>query len=220
MSFLIGTLAALTLFSYNEPQKNNHIKHCIHPENINEMHSDKVRQVYVLFSNGRAGSGTGVVISEDGKVITSTHVIDKAAKIGVRYGDSIIEYEVFKKGSIDSITILKAKNEDSLKSIDLSKEIIKQRKDVNVGERIYSIGFPLSQEKHFSSGHIAGKIENEKGKFIFVDMAIYQGMSGSPVFDCEGSFVGYVYGYKTKGHTLGIINPQSDANKLIGLNDD
>ena len=80
-------------------------KQCVLPESIVLKTNKSVVQIIVSDKEGRMGSGSGLVVNNNGDIITSTHVIDTAANIIVL--DSTGEqysYQVKKIGSSDSVS--------------------------------------------------------------------------------------------------------------------
>lgn len=70
--------------------------------------------------------------------------------------------------------------------------------DLEVGDKIYTIGFPKSftlgsTQIGLEANNQSGEITQERGEYIYGhNITIHQGASGSPVFDCHGRFAGVI----------------------------
>lgn len=71
-------------------------------------------------------------------------------------------------------------------------------KDMEIGDRVYTIGFPQSfiiatTEIGIEANNQSGEITQERGEYTYGhNITIHQGASGSPVFDCHGRFAGII----------------------------
>lgn len=144
----------------------------------------------------RKGAGSGVVISDDGYIVTNNHVVENAI-------DNGIEVTLFDKKTyvatlvgtdpLTDLAVLKieAKN---LKSVHLA--------DVNsikVGEMVIAVGSPLGLNSTVTSGIVSaigrGRIGLNNSaysveNYIQTDAAINPGNSGGGLFDMNGSLIG------------------------------
>lgn len=181
-------------------------KNCVKSENVYGQMSNSVVLLVIKTKDGLIGTGSGLLTS-DGSIITSTHVVENADSIIADIGGDKQEYAVFKLGDHDSISILHSNNKHSHVG---HKVKFKPAKDISVGEIVYTIGYPLGMEKRFSGGYISGV----DGKIIYLSLPTYPGMSGSPVFDCEGNVIGFILGHFRAGNTLTLINPYGDLDAI------
>lgn len=158
-----------------------------------------IQTTELTVSNGMVseggGLGTGVIIDEQGLIMTAAHVVTSANKIMVKtYDNQIIEAEVISSVSSADVALLK------LKSIpaNISAAKLGNSDNVKIGAQIFVIGTPYGLEHSFSTGHISGK--QKKGmilagvemEFIQTDAAINQGNSGGPMFNVKGELIGIV----------------------------
>jgi len=140
--------------------------------------------------------GSGVIISEDGFIMTASHVIESANLIIVKlHNDSIYNAEIIR--SIPSADVGLIKIIDAVPDLKPAK-INTSPAFVKTGNRIYIIGTPLGIEHSLSSGYISGFMQKntvangQMAKFIQTDAAINHGNSGGPMFDMNGEVVGIV----------------------------
>ncbi|HEC13896.1 MAG TPA: DegQ family serine endoprotease [Acidiferrobacteraceae bacterium] len=133
--------------------------------------------------------GSGFIISTDGYILTSAHVINNASKIIVRLTNRE-EYEAKIVGADkrSDVAVLKidAKSLPILKIGDPSK--------LQVGEWVLAIGSPFGFNNSATAGIVSAKgrsLPNETYvPFIQTDVAINPGNSGGPLFNLEGQVVG------------------------------
>ena len=140
------------------------------------------------------GRGSGIVISEDGYILTNNHVVENADKIRVRFKDSK-EYDAEVKGTdpesdlavikINKVTgLIPAKLGDSDKT--------------HVGEFAIAIGAPFDLSYSVTVGHVSAKGRSFEGfgegyadqDFIQTDASINPGNSGGPLVNLYGEVIG------------------------------
>jgi S1-C subfamily serine protease len=183
------------------------VKQCLQPELLASRLSDSVVQVIVKDRNNNVFAGTGLVADSKGDVVTSTHVIASAKEIVVldTSGNSF-SYSTLKIGNDDSVSSLKPSN--PLKHPSVFTGLTDTH--LSVGEPLFTMGHPLGMKQRFSAGHLA----SIEGQMVMSDIPMYPGMSGSPVFDCEGHVAGFILGY-ISAPTLGVMNHYLDAKEVL-----
>lgn len=130
-------------------------------------------------------SGTGCVVSSDGIILTSLHVVNKAKNIEV-----ITASGKSYKGKI--VAILKDKNDLALLKIN-TNETLKTVKfgnseNVKVGQQVLAIGNPFGFRGTLTTG-IISRIDYQRKK-IQTDAAINPGCSGGPLLNLNGEIIG------------------------------
>ena len=156
--------------------------------------------------------GTGVVILDDGTILTNLHVVAGAKRIGV----------IFSDGHETDATIVGVRAEHDLavirpKSVpdDLMPATLRSTADLRLGDEVIAVGFPFGIGPSVSSGVISGlrrEYQSPEGKrlltnLIQFDAAANPGSSGGPLLTADGEVVGIV---------TGILNPNKDA-VFIGI---
>ncbi len=138
------------------------------------------------------GSGSGIIISEDGYILTNNHVIDNSSQLKVVLGTGD-EYEavVVGKDIKTDLAILKI-NAKGLPAAELGKS-----SELAVGDLAVAIGNPLGLEFYGSvtSGIISAlnrtmNVEGREYTLIQTDAAINPGNSGGPLVNKYGQVVG------------------------------
>lgn len=141
-----------------------------------------------------SGTGTGFVISADGRIATNAHVIGDAATVEVEFSD----------GAMATATVLgSAKSEDlaviQVDRSDLTPVEFGLSDDLKVGERVVAIGNSLGFEGSATATEgivsaLGRSIRTNDGNrltdLIQTDAAINPGNSGGPLFDLDGKVVG------------------------------
>lgn len=135
--------------------------------------------------------GSGIVISEDGYILTNSHVINEADEITVTFADDDTEYEAKiigndPKSDIAVIKIEKGKL-DYLVFGDSSK--------LQEGDVVFAIGNPFGVGSSVTSGIVSalGKKSiglNEYENYIQTDASINPGNSGGALVDSRGVLIG------------------------------
>lgn len=164
------------------------------------------------------GNGSGVIISNDGYILTNNHVISGAEKITVRLKNSE-EYEatVVGKDSKTDVAIIK------IDANDLKAATIGDSSKTKVGDFVLAIGNPLGElGGTVTYGYISAlereiKIDNSTMNLMQFDAAVNPGNSGGGLFNIRGELIGIVSakstGYDVEG--LGFAIPINDISKVM-----
>lgn len=187
---------------------------------IVEKCSSSVVGISCIFQNA-AGTGTGIVMSEDGYIITNAHVVSGATDISVVFTDNPDEgYEAELIG-IDSQTdlaVIKI-DKDGLTAAEFGKS-----SELKVGEAAIAIGNPLGFELAGSvtSGIISAvdrelTIEDRTLTLIQTDASINSGNSGGALLNAYGQVIGITSAKinSAYGEGLGFAIPIDEATPII-----
>lgn len=171
----------------------------------------------------RVGMGSGVIISEDGYIVTNNHVIDQANKIEVTLNDKH-SFEATLIGC-DPVTDL------ALLKIDAEKLPIVRFGDsdkLQVGEWVLAVGNPFQLNSTVTAGIVSAKSRNlgmiapssRMGieSFIQTDAAVNPGNSGGALVNTAGELVGINTAiYSETGNYAGysFAIPTSIVSKVI-----
>jgi Do/DeqQ family serine protease len=136
------------------------------------------------------GLGSGVLISDDGYILTSGHVIENADQIIVTTpsGDEF-KAQVVGTDTPTDIAVLK------IKSVNLPTASLGDSGKVRVGDIVLAIGNPFGVGQTVTSGIISGTERDGFGiadyeDFIQTDASINPGNSGGALVDAEGKVIG------------------------------
>jgi putative serine protease PepD len=158
------------------------------------------------------GLGSGVVLTEDGYILTNYHVIENGVKFLVRFNQDIqLEATVVDYDVSSDLAVIKvnAKGLIPIEVADSSK--------VLVGEWVMALGSPFGLEKSVSTGIVSAlfrstTMESTNGVNIYANMiqtdaAINPGNSGGALVNAEGKLIGI--------NTL--INSASGSSSGVGF---
>ena len=146
------------------------------------------------FYGPKNGTGSGVIISSDGYIVTNDHVVGFADEIKVSLSDKR-EFIAEKVGTDPSTDLALLK----INATDLEFVKIANSDDVKVGQWVAAIGNPFSYLKStVTAGIVSAKgrdidiIKGEKTieEFIQTDAAINPGNSGGALVNHEGNLIG------------------------------
>jgi S1-C subfamily serine protease len=137
------------------------------------------------------GFGSGVIISSDGLVVTSHHVIEGKQDIILLLSDGReISPEVLASDPDSDIAVLRIPELDDLNPIPLGNSDA-----VRVGEMVFAIGNPYGLNETVSRGIISAKgraprSELRHQEFLQTDAVIHLGHSGGPLVNIRGDLIG------------------------------
>ena len=194
---------------------------------VYELVSDSVVSILTEYQNGAgyyqqstsSGAGSGVIISEDGYIVTNNHVVANAVKITVALSDGT-EYEATLIGTDDITDIALLKIEAS----GLTYAVIGDSASLRIGETANVIGNPLGRlSGTLTVGVISGldrAITMSDGttmNLIQMDAAVNPGNSGGGVFNSAGELVGVTVAKTsaTEVEGLGFAIPVNDVLPIL-----
>ena len=188
---------------------------------------DQNYSLYDFFFNGRplkpaAGSGSGVIISGDGYIVTNNHVIDMTTDIEVVLNDKrSFRAKVIGKDPATDLALLKIETKD------LSPIVFGNSDDVKVGQWVLAVGNPFNLTSTVTAGIISAKGRNINvlertnsiESFIQTDAAINPGNSGGALVDLQGQLIGINAAIASNtgsysGYSFAI--PASIVKKIVG----
>lgn len=151
------------------------------------------------------GSGSGVVLTEDGYIATCAHVVENATSIKVTLNDDTA-YEATLVGADkrNDIAIIK------IEAQNLTPAQIGDSDMLTVGEDVIAIGNPLGELRGTATSGIISAlrrpvtVENAEMELVQTDAAISPGNSGGGLFN-------------SSGRLIGIVNAKASGNNAEGL---
>ncbi len=141
-----------------------------------------------------SSSGSGVIVSADGYIVTNHHVIDNAEQISVTLSSNKKEYKatVVGKDPSTDLALLKI-DAGNLPSITLGNS-----ETLEIGEWVLAVGNPFNLNSTVTAGIVSAKGRNINivnnqfpiESFIQTDAAINPGNSGGALVNLNGELVG------------------------------
>lgn len=163
------------------------------------------------------GSGSGVIISSDGYIVTNNHVVDGADELTVTLNDNK-EYSARVIGA-DKTTDLALIKIDGK---DLPAITIANSDDIKVGEWVLAVGNPFNLTNTVTAGIVSAKARtlgaNGVESFIQTDAAINRGNSGGALVNTRGELVGInamLYSETGSYSGYGFAIPTTIMNKVV-----
>jgi len=150
--------------------------------------------------------GSGMVLDEDGHILTNAHVVENAAEIRVRFSDeSELPARLVGLDPVRDLAVLKVDGANGLVPV-----VPGDSARLEVGDWVIAIGNPFGLAHTITKGIVSGKGRSElvNDRFGYLDLiqtdaAINQGSSGGPLFDMNGRVVGVNTAVNAEGHGIG-----------------
>ena len=149
-----------------------------------------------LFNGGRkyeqVGTGSGVIISSDGYIVTNNHVIKGASDLEITLNNrKKYKAELIGADPKNDIALLKIEADEKLPHIPFSDS-----DNVKVGEWVLAVGNPYNLTSTVTAGIVSAKGRDLQGNgnivdsFIQTDAAVNPGNSGGALVNTRGELVG------------------------------
>jgi serine protease Do len=136
------------------------------------------------------GLGSGVIVSEDGHILTNAHVVDDAEKVTVKLSDDrILQAKVLGKDTKTDLAVL------AVKATGLRPARLGDSAGIEVGQWVVAAGIPFGLSHTITAGVISATGRSHVGitdyeDFIQTDTPINPGNSGGPLLNLRGEVVG------------------------------
>ncbi|MGK7951291.1 MAG: HhoA/HhoB/HtrA family serine endopeptidase [Xenococcaceae cyanobacterium] len=163
------------------------------------------------------GTGSGFIISSDGRLITNAHVVEGTNKVKVTLKDGqVYEGNVVGVDPITDVAVVKIKGKN-LPTVTLGKA-----EGLTPGEWAIAIGNPLGLDNTVTVGIISalGRSSSQVGvpdkrvRFIQTDAAINPGNSGGPLLNSQGEVIGINTAIRADAQGLGFAIPIEKAQHI------
>ena len=167
----------------------------------------------------KQGSGSGVILSEDGYIVTNNHVVEGADEIQVKLNDNR-EFAARIIGTDKSTDLALIKVEEK----GLPAIRVADSNALKVGEWVLAIGNPYGLTSTVTAGIVSAKArslgarQNSIESFIQTDAAINPGNSGGALVNADGALVGInamLYSQTGSFTGYGFAIPSSMMNKVV-----
>lgn len=164
-----------------------------------------------------AGTGSGFIISADGRLITNAHVVEGADRVQVTLRDGrSFNGEVL---GVDTVTDIAAVKIDST---NLPAVAFGDSTTLMPGQWAIAIGNPLGLDNTVTAGIISAigrssaqiGIADKRVRFIQTDAAINPGNSGGPLLNDRGEVIGINTAIRADAQGLGFAIPIDTARRI------
>ncbi|MDA1001579.1 MAG: trypsin-like peptidase domain-containing protein [bacterium] len=163
----------------------------------------------------RFSSGSGVIISPDGLILTNNHVVESARRLRVRLSDNTSYLaEIVGTDLYTDLALIKIKPKRPLPTAKLGDS-----NKVKVGQWAIAVGDPFGIARTFTVGFVSGLGRTGVGiaryeNFIQTDAAINRGNSGGPLINIDGEVIGINTAIPSPGSGLGFAIPINMAREV------
>lgn len=173
-------------------------------------------------------SGTGMIISSDGYILTNKHVVENANKVSVVLDDgtSYSNVSIIGTDPLNDAAILKINGVDNLTPVKLGDS-----KTLNIGQQVIAIGNALGQYQNsvtegivsgvgrsITAGDSSSNYYESLSDMIQTDAQINSGNSGGPLVNAAGEVIGIntaLSASGTSGNSISFAIPISSVKGII-----
>lgn len=150
--------------------------------------------------------GSGVIVSQEGHILTNHHVVADMDKIEVQLTDGrVVPAQLIGSDGQTDIAVLKI-SADKIEPLRLGDS-----DDVRVGQMVFAVGNPFGLQETVTQGIISAKgrraMADSGVEFLQTDAAVNQGNSGGPLINLKGEIIGInsaIFSTTQEGTWLGI----------------
>ena len=160
------------------------------------------------------GSGSGVIVSPDGAILTNNHVIDGALSISVRLRDGrLLPAKRVGRDPATDLAVVK------IEATNLPAAKLADSDQARVGEWVVAIGAPFGLRYTVTAGVLSAKGRGGIGAnaiedYLQTDASINPGNSGGPLCDLEGRVLGINTMIVGRGSGIGFAVPANMAKRV------
>ena len=174
----------------------NAVHTVVHVKNVSVRTVYNPIMQFFYGSNGGAqqqeqiGTGSGVIISEDGYIVTNNHVIKDATELEVTLNNKkVYKAKLIGTDAKMDIALLKIDTEDKL-----PYSTFADSDQVKVGEWVLAVGNPYNLTSTVTAGIVSAKARNLDTNgiqsFLQTDAAVNPGNSGGALVNTRGELIG------------------------------
>lgn len=163
------------------------------------------------------GTGSGFIVSSDGRLLTNAHVVADAKTVQVTLKDGrSLEGKVVGVDSVTDVAVVK------IRATDLPTAKLGNSQNIVPGQWAIAIGNPLGLDNTVTIGIISAMgrssaqvgVPDKRVNFIQTDAAINPGNSGGPLLDAQGEVIGINTAIRADAQGLGFAIPIETAVRV------
>jgi serine protease Do len=146
------------------------------------MSTSQVVKIDVTTTDGGKAIASGVIIGDDGLILTNRHVVVDAAsfRVTLRDGATYVGERLWTSEENYDAALVRIHPILPVEAARISCRLPR------VGDEVYAIGHPLGADWSVSFGHIAA----DRGAYLQTDLNVLPGNSGGGLFDADGRLIG------------------------------
>jgi serine protease Do len=165
--------------------------------------------------------GSGVIIDEDGYIVTNEHVVSRASKIKVRLSDGRdFEATMISSDPGSDLAVLKINSPKPLPYVKMGTS-----NDLMIGEPVVALGNPFGLENSVTTGVLSAKnrvftLNTNYGEIkyeglIQTDALINPGNSGGPLINIDGELIGINAAIVNQAQGIGFAIPVDKVRQTL-----
>jgi S1-C subfamily serine protease len=163
---------------------------------------------------GARPSGSGVIVSDKGHIVTNLHVVNNAGAVHVQLADGrTLPAQFVGADGPSDIAILKIEAEG------LQPLPFGDSDKVNVGQTVFAVGNPLGLQETVTQGIISAKgrraLSEAANEFFQTDAAINPGSSGGPLVNLQGEIIAINNSISSQGQGIGFAIPANTVRHVF-----
>jgi len=179
----------------------------------------KSSTVFILTKGSRgSGSGTGIVLDNEGHILTNNHVISGTSyQVRNPETDDLIPAQIVGRAPCDDLAVVRVREDIE----DFKPASFGNAKDMETGAEVFAVGFPGTVDQDFSDTELSitkGIISRLDARYdprglrdlMQIDAALNPGNSGGPLINNRGRVIGI--------NTLGTSADLENQNYAITIN--
>ena len=178
--------------TYAAKKSINAVVHVKNTSIIKENDSWALQFFYGDDSRKRVGTGSGVIISPDGYIITNHHVIENSSEVIITTNDNReYEAEIIGSDEVTDVAVLKINSNEKFEYI-----LFGDSENSEIGQWVLAVGNPYNLNSTVTAGIISSKsrdlneYDQVNQSFIQTDAAVNVGNSGGALVNINGELIG------------------------------
>jgi serine protease Do len=191
---------------------------------IRDPFSELFQQFFQPYHHRQTGSqislGSGVIIDEDGYVLTNAHVVQRASRIQVKVNTNEYEAKLIASNPRSDVALLKLQTKpgERFAAVRFAKD-----DDLLLGETVLALGNPFGLEGSVSRGILSSKSrvgpkESEQldiPNWLQTDASINPGNSGGPLINLRGELIGLNVAILSGAQGIGFAIPIKQVSEAL-----
>jgi S1-C subfamily serine protease len=188
-------------------------------KSVSDATSELVKKLApsVVNVNSRMTRGTGIVLTEDGYIVTCNHVLGRSAEVRIGMGEKSLEAKLVGFDPYSDVALLKAE-EGRFKPVEFGDS-----DKLNTGQFVLALANPFNRQPTATTGIITSVGATLRGwrgtameNVIATDARLNPGFSGGPLVDIFGKVVGLNTAYVwSRGIAIPANKVKSIADRLM-----
>ena len=178
--------------TYAAKKSINAVVHVKNTSIVKENDSWTLQFFYGDESRKRVGTGSGVIISPDGYIITNHHVIENSSEVIITTNDNKeYEAEIIGSDEVTDVAVLKINSNEKFEYI-----LFGDSENSEIGQWVLAVGNPYNLNSTVTAGIISSKsrdlneYDQVNQSFIQTDAAVNVGNSGGALVNINGELIG------------------------------